>query len=63
MAACSRFKGFKHKAVQSSMSVAAQPTSARPTLELSGKSIVAKDAFGEHAQLHGYESVQVRFSF
>ena len=45
------------------MSVAAQPTSARPTLELSGKSIVAKDAFGEHAQLHGYESVQVRFAF
>ena len=47
---------------QSYMSVATHPTSARHTLELSGKSIVAKDALAEHAQLHGYESVQVRFA-
>ena len=46
---------------QSSMSVATHPTSARPTLELSGKNVVAKDALAEHAQLHSYESVQVRF--
>ena len=47
---------------QSSMSVATHPTSARPTLELSGKNVLAKDALAEHAQLHSYESIQVRFA-